>query len=147
MKVIIQRVSQASVAVDEKIVSKIGPGFLALVGLHHDDTIEKFGSIIKKILNLRIFSDRDDKMNTSLIDNNYELLLVSQFTLYADCTKGNRPSFMQAMPPDQAKDLYQKFIEQCRHEYVSEKVKDGVFGAMMQISLINDGPVTIVLEG
>lgn len=145
MKVVIQRVSQASVTVEEQVVSQIGPGFVVLVGLHIDDTPDKFGYFIRKILNLRVFPDDQDRMNTSLLDNNYEILFISQFTLYADCKKGNRPSFIQAMPPEQAKDLYQQFVDQFKKAYVPEQVKDGVFGAMMHVSLVNEGPVTIVL--
>lgn len=144
MKVVIQRVCKACVSVDNQIVSSINNGILALIGLKADDDEEKFDYIIKKVLNLRIFGDEQKKMNKSLLDYNFEVLLVSQFTLYADCKRGNRPSFTRAMPPDQAKVLYQKFVEKFKEKY--SKVKDGVFGAMMQINLINDGPVTIILE-
>jgi len=145
MKLVIQRVSQASVTIDEKTVSQIGPGFLVLVGIHSDDTTKNFDYFIKKILNLRVFSDKQGKMNTSILDNNYEILLVSQFTLYADCKNGNRPSFTDAMPPDKAKDLYHHFVDRLRESYIAERIKDGIFGAMMQVSLVNDGPVTIIL--
>jgi D-tyrosyl-tRNA(Tyr) deacylase len=147
MKVVIQRVTSASVTVDNAVISKVGKGFMILVGLHVDDTPEKFDFFIKKILNLRVFEDAEGKMNTSMLDNEYEVLLVSQFTLYADCKKGNRPSFVKAMPPDKASEMYQQFVARFKEQYVGERVKDGEFGAMMQVALVNDGPVTIVLEG
>lgn len=146
MKVVIQRVSSASVSVENQVVSSVKDGFLILVGLHVDDTAELYDQLIKKIMNLRVFSDENDKMNLSLVDKGYEVLLVSQFTLYADCRKGNRPSFVQAMPPDQAKEMYQQFVDRFKELYIADKVYDGVFGAMMEVSLVNTGPVTIVLE-
>ena len=145
MKIVLQRVLKSSVEVDGKLVSKISNGFLALVGIHADDTKDCFDSIIKKIISLRVFPDSSGKMNLSLLDNNYEILLVSQFTLYADCSKGNRPSFIKAMRPDMAKDFYNDFVSRFKELYSSEKVKDGIFAADMKVSLINDGPVTIVL--
>jgi len=153
MRVVIQRVSSASVTVDNRVVSAIKNGFLVLVGLHRDDTAEQsiggfnpLDHLIKKMMNLRVFPDSEGKMNLSLVDKGYEVLLVSQFTLYADCRKGNRPSFVQAMPPGQAKEMYQKFVERFKDLYVADRVHDGIFGAMMDVALVNDGPVTIVLE-
>lgn len=153
MKIVIQKVSQAEVLVDKKVISQIGEGLLVLVGLSREDSVENFDYLIQKMMKLRIFPDeqQDDssasKMDKSVADVGGEILLVSQFTLYADCRKGNRPSFSNAMPPDQAKKLYAEFVERVKQLYVSEKVKDGVFGAHMEVGLINDGPVTIVLEG
>ena len=144
MKVVIQRVKSSNVTVNEKIISHIKNGLVVLVGLHEQDTQEKFDYFIKKIVNLRIFEDEQNKMNKSVLDYNYEILLVSQFTLYGDCKKGNRPSFINAMPPNKAKVLYQKFVDTFRKNY--GKVYNGVFGAHMQVTLVNDGPVTIILE-
>jgi len=146
MRFVIQKVGSASVSVDDKIVSEIGNGLLVLVGLGVDDSKEDFDYFIKKILNMRIFEDEERKMNKSVIDVGGEILLISQFTLYADCKKGNRPSFVKAMSPEKAKVMYEDFVENFKKNYVSEKVKNGVFGAFMKVSLVNDGPVTIVLE-
>ena len=144
MRAVIQRVNEASVTVDGKFISKIDKGFLVLVGIKTNDTLDQCDHLINKILNLRIFEDENLKMNKSISDLNLEILLVSQFTLYADCKKGNRPSFINAMPPAQAKEFYQKFIDQFKQKY--PKVKNGIFGAYMKVSLINDGPVTIILD-
>ena len=144
MKVVIQRVNSASVTVNNEVVSKINNGLLVLVGLHTDDTEEKFDYFINKILNLRIFSDNAGVMNKSILDFGGEILLVSQFTLYADCKKGNRPSYMHAMPPKDAGMLYANFVTKFREKY--SKVFDGKFGAYMKVALENDGPVTIILE-
>ncbi len=144
MRVVIQRVNQASVEIDGKLVSKIDKGLLVLVGIKSNDTLDQCDYLINKILNLRIFEDEHFKMNKSVSDLNLEILLVSQFTLYADCKKGNRPSFINAMPPAQAKEFYQKFVDQFKQKYT--KVKDGIFGAYMKVNLINDGPVTIILD-
>jgi D-aminoacyl-tRNA deacylase len=144
MKAIIQRVLSASVSVKEKEISRIDQGVLVLIGLKTDDSEELFDPIIKKILNLRIFNDENEIMNRSILDENFEVLLVSQFTLYADCKKGNRPSYMKAMSPKSAKKLYEIFISRFQETY--SKVKDGEFGANMQVSLVNDGPITIILE-
>jgi D-tyrosyl-tRNA(Tyr) deacylase len=145
MRIVLQRVSEAAVTVGGKEISRIKNGFLALVGLHVDDGEEGFDKIINKIISLRVFPDEAGKMNTSLVDNAYEILLVSQFTLYADCRKGNRPSFIDAMRPEQANKIYAIFVQRFKEFYVAERVKDGLFGADMKISLINDGPVTILL--
>lgn len=144
MKVVIQRVIKSSVSINNKEVAKIGKGFLILLGISKDDNFEKADYIIKKIYNLRVFSDENDKMNLSIQDINGELLIVSQFTLYADCKKGNRPSFINAAPPEDAEKIYEYFINECKKNNL--KVETGEFGADMKVELINDGPVTIILE-
>lgn len=144
MKFIIQRVSNAHVNVDNKVVGKINKGFLVLIGVTHEDTKETADLLVKKLLNLRVFQDENDKMNLALKDVNGELLLVSQFTLYADCKKGNRPSFVDAAKPEYAKELYEYIIEKCKKE--DYKVQTGIFGADMKVELLNDGPVTIILD-
>ena len=144
MKLVIQRVSQASVAVDDRIIGEIGKGFLVLIGVGKDDTKETADKYIRKMLGLRIFEDENGKTNLSLKDVDGQLLLVSQFTLYASCRKGNRPSFIEAGDPAAAEALYEYMIRQCKKEI--PVVETGEFGAEMQVSLINDGPFTIVLE-
>ena len=144
MRFVIQRVSKAQVTVDNKVVGKINKGFLVLIGVTHEDTKETADIMVKKILNLRVFQDENDKMNLALKDVNGELLLVSQFTLYADCKKGNRPSFINAANPDYANELYEYVIKQCKEN--NNNVQTGVFGADMKIELLNDGPVTIILD-
>lgn len=144
MKLVIQRVKRASVEVENKMVGKINQGFLVLLGVGPEDTKETADFLIQKLIKLRVFEDENGKMNLSLRDINGELLIVSQFTLYADCAKGNRPSFTNAAKPDQANELYEYFLEQCKKENI--KVEHGIFGANMQVELINDGPVTILLE-
>lgn len=144
MKFIIQRVKEAQVDIDDKTVGKIDKGFLVLIGITHTDTKEIADYLIKKLINLRVFEDEKGKMNLALNDVKGSLLLVSQFTLYADCTSGNRPSFTEAAKPDFANELYKYIIEKCKKEI--DKVETGIFGADMKVSLINDGPVTIILE-
>lgn len=144
MKLVIQRVTQAEVEVDKQIVGKIKQGFLVFVGVAQDDTKEKADYLIKKLCNLRVFCDNKGKMNLDLKDIQGELLIVSQFTLYADCKKGNRPSFTLAGAPELANSLYQYVIEECQK--LGFKVEHGIFGANMKVSLVNDGPVTILLE-
>ena len=144
MKFVIQRVNHAEVKVDGEIVGKIGKGFLVLIGVGREDTKEDADWYLKKLLGLRIFEDENGKTNLSLADVNGELLLVSQFTLYADCRKGNRPSFTDAGKPDMAKELYHYIIESCKNQIAV--VEQGVFGADMKISLVNDGPFTIILD-
>lgn len=144
MKLVIQRVSEAKVEVENKIVGKIGKGFLVLFGAKEGDTKEQADFLVKKLYNLRVFKDENDKMNLSINDIDGELLIVSQFTLYADCQKGNRPSFTNAAKPDIANELYEYFIEECKK--MVKKVEKGIFGADMKVSLLNDGPVTIILE-
>ena len=143
MKFVIQKVSHASVTVDDQVIGKIGKGFLVLIGVAEDDTKEIADKLIKKLLGLRIFEDADGKTNLSLRDVDGSLLLVSQFTLYADCKKGNRPSFTTAGNPTLANELYEYIIAQCRREF---PVETGSFGADMKVDLLNDGPFTIILD-
>ena len=144
MKLVIQKVSSASVEVEGSCVGKIQKGFLVLVGIGKEDTREIADKIIKKMINLRIFADENGKTNLSLADVDGEVLLVSQFTLYANCKKGNRPSFFEAGEPDKAEELYEYMVEKVK-EYVPV-VQTGTFGALMKVSLINEGPFTIILD-
>lgn len=144
MKFVIQRVQSASCSVEENITGAIQKGFLVLIGVANTDTTEIADKMIKKLIGLRIFEDSEGKTNLSLKDVKGELLLISQFTLYADCKKGNRPSFINAGKPDMAKELYEYIIEKCKAEI--PVVEKGIFGADMKISLLNDGPFTIVLD-
>lgn len=144
MKFVIQRVTNASCTVEGKITGEIGKGFLVLIGISDSDTEEIADKMIKKLIGMRIFEDENGKTNLSLNDVGGALLLISQFTLYADCRKGNRPSFINAGKPDMANKLYQYIIEQCKKEIPT--VEKGIFGADMKISLLNDGPFTIVLD-
>lgn len=144
MKLVIQRVSNAEVKVDNEITGKIKKGFLVLLGVTHEDTEKTADYLVEKLINLRVFTDENDKMNVSIKDIRGELLIVSQFTLYANCQKGNRPSFIEAAKPDKAEYLYKYFIKKCENANI--KVQTGIFGADMQVSLTNDGPVTIILE-
>ncbi len=144
MRLVVQRVKKASVEVDKKIVGKIDNGFLVLIGIKKGDTKEQADYLVKRLCNLRIFTDENDKMNLSLKDVNGKLLIVSQFTLYGDCTQGNRPSFIEAERPEEAIPLYEYFCEQCKLNNI--EVQKGIFGADMKVELLNDGPVTILLE-
>lgn len=144
MKLVVQRVKNAEVKVDGKVVGNIDKGFLVLLGVTHTDTKETADYLVKKICKLRIFEDENEKMNLSLKDVNGSLLIVSQFTLYADCSEGNRPSFVNAAKTDMANELYEYFCERCKEQGI--KVEKGIFGADMKVSLLNDGPVTIILE-
>lgn len=144
MKLVVQRVTDANVKVDNKIIGEIGKGFVVLLGVCNEDTKEIADYFVKKLCSLRVFSDENNKMNLSLKDVNGELLIISQFTLFADCTKGNRPSFIKAGNPNHANELYQYFIEQCKKLDIN--VEHGIFGADMKVNLTNDGPVTILLE-
>ena len=144
MKLVIQRVQEASVSVDQEVVGKIGHGFMVLLGLSQTDTEEIADKMFQKLLKLRIFEDENGKTNLDIKSVNGELLIISQFTLYADCRHGNRPSFIGAGTPDQANALYEYFLSQCRKEI--PVVEQGIFGAHMMVSLINDGPFTIVLD-
>lgn len=144
MKTVIQRVSEASVKVDGKTVGQIGAGLLILLGVAQDDTEANADQLADKIASLRIFQDENDKMNLSVRDINGEILVISQFTLLADCKKGNRPSFIAAGKPDKAKALYEYFAERLR--VLGFHVETGIFGADMKVSLCNDGPVTILLD-
>lgn len=144
MKILIQRVKRASVTINNELFSSIKQGILALVGIEKGDTQEEVQKLAKKIVNLRIFPDENDKMNRSLLDIQGEMLIVSQFTLCGDCKKGTRPSFDKSAPPEIANKLYEDFIEEVSTYGV--KTGTGQFGAMMDIELINDGPVTFMLE-
>ena len=144
MKIVVQRVKYSNVKVDGEIVGQIEKGFLVLVGIKHGDTKKEADYLVRKLCNLRVFTDENDKMNLSLKDVNGKLLIVSQFTLYANCTDGNRPSFIEAAKPDEAIPLYEYFCEGC--EKTGIEVQKGIFGADMKIELLNDGPVTIIIE-
>lgn len=144
MRALIQRVDNAKVEVQGKIISQIGKGFLVLLGVTHNDTGTEVDYLVEKIANLRVFGDENDKMNLSLLDIKGEVLIVSQFTLYADCSRGRRPDFISAAKPELASELYKKFIQ--RFKETGLKVGEGEFGAMMDISLKNSGPVTIMLD-
>lgn len=144
MKFVIQRVSHANVSVDNQIVGKISDGYLVLVGICDTDTIEIADKMIHKMLNLRIFEDEDGKTNLGLENVHGSLLIISQFTLYADCRKGNRPSFVNAGKPEFAKEMYEYIIQKCSETV--PHVAHGVFGAHMEVSLNNHGPFTIVLD-
>lgn len=144
MKIVVQRVKNAQVEVEGNIVGKIGRGFLVLLGVTHNDTKEQADYLVKKLCKLRVFTDENAKMNLALKDVKGELLIVSQFTIYADCTGGNRPSFTEAAKPEQANKLYEYFCLECEKNQIH--VEKGIFGADMKVSLLNDGPVTIILE-
>lgn len=144
MKVVCQRVKEAMVRVNNEIVGSINEGLLIFVGFNKEDTIKNIEEMSKKIVNLRVFNDDSGVMNLSLLDKDYSILSVSQFTLYADTKKGNRPSYINAMNGDNAKLLYEKFNEELKK--YTKKVETGIFRADMKVSLINDGPVTIILE-
>lgn len=144
MKLVIQRVKNAKVEVNEKTVGAIENGFLVLLGVTHTDTREKADYLVKKLCNLRVFKDENDKMNLSIKDVDGKLLIISQFTLYADCSGGNRPSFTDAAKSDYANELYEYFGDKCKENGI--EVQKGIFGANMQVSLLNDGPVTIIIE-
>lgn len=144
MRAVVQRVNASSVIVEDKIVGSINKGLNVLLGISKDDTMEDLKYLKDKILNLRIFEDEEEKMNHSLLDVKGELLIVSQFTLYGDCRKGRRPNFMDALSGEQAKELYEAFVDMCKEEGI--KVETGVFGANMKVNIENDGPVTLMLD-
>lgn len=144
MKALIQRVTQASVEINGEIVGNIGPGVLVFIGITHGDTASQARWLANKLINLRIFEDAQGKLNRSLIDQKGSALIISQFTLYADCSGGRRPSFIQAAPPEIANPLYEQFIAEVGKSGISTAT--GIFGAEMKVSLINDGPITIMLE-
>ena len=144
MRTVVQRVSSSSVTVDGNVIGKINKGFLVLLGIKSTDTKQDVDYMVKKVINLRIFRDENDKMNLSLKDVNGELLIVSQFTLYGDASGGNRPSFIEAGKPDIAIPLYEYFISECKKQI--SVVQTGKFGADMKVELLNDGPVTIIME-
>ena len=144
MKAVIQRVSQASVSVDGKVIGQIGYGYLVLLGVADGDTEKERRLLVRKITEMRICQDENGKTNLSLQDIGGEMLVISQFTLLADCRKGRRPSFIKAGNPDHAKNMYEEFAKDCRE--IIPKVETGEFGADMKVSLVNDGPFTIVLD-
>ena len=144
MRLVVQRVKNASVEVDKKIVGKIDKGYLVLLGVTHTDTKDIADHLAKKICNLRIFEDENGKMNLNIKQIDGSMLIVSQFTLYGDCTDGNRPSFTNAAKPDFANELYEYFCDKCSENNIH--IEKGIFGADMKVSLLNDGPVTIILE-
>lgn len=147
MRALVQRVSEGGVTIQEENISEsIGNGMVILLGIKDDDTPEDVDFVAKKCVNLRIFEDEEGKMNRSITDTGGEILLISQFTLYGNALKGNRPSFIQAAKPDTAIPLYEKFIHSLKNEIGDEAVKTGSFGAMMSVKIINDGPVTILVE-
>ena len=144
MKVVIQRVEHASVTIDGQVHGQIGKGYLVLLGVGHDDDEATADRIVKKMIGLRIFADENGKTNLSLKDVGGSLLIVSQFTLYADCRHGNRPGFTDAAKPDRAHALYEYFVKKCAEQV--ENVQTGSFGADMKVELLNDGPFTIILD-
>ena len=144
MRFVIQRVTEASVTIDGEISGKIGKGYLVLIGVADTDTKEIADKMIRKMIGLRIFEDEQGKTNLSLADVGGGLLLVSQFTLYANCKRGNRPSFIEAGKPDMANEMYEYIIEKCKESV--EEVQTGEFGADMKVQLLNDGPFTILLD-
>lgn len=144
MRAVVQRVASSKVTVDESTIGEINKGLLILLGVTHEDTSKDVDYLLDKIVNLRIFEDENDKMNLSLKDVNGELLVVSQFTLYGDCKKGRRPNFTSAAKPDLATSLYEEFIDKAKKEGI--KVGTGKFGAHMMVDLVNDGPVTILID-
>ena len=144
MRAVVQRVTQSSVSVSGQVVGWIGPGLLVLLGVARQDTEKDADFLAEKIIHLRIFEDEDGKMNRSLADIGGQMLVVSQFTLLGDCRKGRRPSFAQAAPPDMAESLYRYFVDRIREKRIS--VQTGRFRAMMEVSLVNDGPVTFIVE-
>lgn len=147
MKAVVQRVKRASVTVREQnYYQEIGKGILVLLGIKTGDTLEDVNFVADKCVNLRIFEDTEDKMNKSLLDINGEVLLISQFTLYGETIKGNRPSFTEAAKPEEAIPLYEKFIQRLKESLSEGKIKTGIFGAMMDIELTNYGPVTVLVE-
>lgn len=144
MKLVIQRVTHASVTVDNNVIGKIGKGYMVLIGVSDTDTKEIADKMLDKMIKLRIFEDENGKTNLSLADVGGELLLISQFTLYANCKKGNRPSFIEAGSPDHANALYEYIIEKCKERV--DIVEQGEFGAEMMVELLNDGPFTVILD-
>ena len=144
MKFVLQRVTEANVKVAGEIIGEIGKGFMVLIGVGEDDTREIADKMVKKMTGLRIFEDENGKTNLSLADVGGQMLLISQFTLYANCRKGNRPSFIEAGAPDKANEMYEYIIEECKK--VVPVVERGQFGADMKVSLVNDGPFTIILD-
>lgn len=146
MRAVIQRVIKSSIIIDNVVYSSISNGLDCLIGIGDNDKEDDINYIVDKILNLRIFSDENDKMNKSILDIKGEILIISQFTLYGDARKGRRPSFDKALKGKQAIQLYHKLIEKFKTKYIPEKIKTGIFGAKMNVEIINNGPVTILLD-
>lgn len=146
MRLLVQKAARAKVTVEKKIVGEIGEGLLVLLGVHRDDDASKISWLVDKVTNLRIFEDQEGKMNLSVRDVEGSILLVSQFTLYGNCQTGRRPSFIESMPPNEAEKLYEAFILQLKESMGEKHVATGEFGAMMEVELINSGPVTLMLE-
>ena len=146
MKVIIQRVIRGSVTIDDSVKGSIAKGYVVLLGVKHGDTEDNARELARKTVNLRVFSDANDKMNLSIMDINGEILVISQFTLYADTKKGNRPSFINAAPPDLAENLYNVYVTALKRELGETRVATGTFRASMTVEIINDGPVTVELN-
>ena len=144
MRAVVQRVKKSSVKVDNKVIGSIDRGINVLLGVEDGDTLDDVKYLVEKIVNLRIFEDEDDKMNLSLLDVNGEMLAISQFTLLGDCRKGRRPSYIKASKPDFANEMYEKFVESCRARI--KKVETGKFQADMEVEIINDGPVTLLID-
>ena len=144
MKIVLQRVKEASVTIDGEIHGAIGKGYMILVGFNEEDNHEIIDRLVEKMIHLRVFEDENQKMNRSLLDVEGSILSISQFTLYADCRKGRRPSFVKAGNPQKAEEMYEEFIRVCKEKV--PKVEHGVFGADMKVELLNDGPFTIVLD-
>jgi D-tyrosyl-tRNA(Tyr) deacylase len=145
MKALVQRVAEASVEVDGRIVAQIGPGLLVFLGIRHGDSLDDVALLARKLPALRIFRDDQDQMNRSVIDIHGGILVVSQFTLYADTRKGNRPGFSAASPPEVARPLYEELVRRLRAQLGEQRVGTGIFGASMQVRLLNQGPVTVEL--
>jgi len=146
VRAVVQRVKRASVTIDDKLYSSINKGLLVLLGISIDDAEEDINYITDKLVNLRIFKDENDKMNNCIDSIKGEILIVSQFTLYGDARKGRRPSYTEALNGDKAEALYERMLSIIKTQYIEEKIKSGKFGAMMDVELINDGPVTILLD-
>ena len=144
MRLLVQRVKNSNVVVEGKTIGEIGQGFMVLLGVAPTDTKETADFLVQKLINLRVFEDENEKMNLSIKDIDGELLIVSQFTLYADTSHGNRPSFIEAARPEEAIPLYEYFCKQCESNGI--EVQKGIFGADMKVELLNDGPVTIIME-
>lgn len=145
MRAVIQRVSEAAVKIDKQIEGEIGSGLLVLLGIEAEDTVDDIDWLVSKIIQMRIFSDADGKMNESLVDQKGEILIISQFTLHASTKKGNRPSFIKAARPEIAVPLYESFLKRMEIQ-IPGKVQKGIFGADMKVQLVNDGPVTITID-
>ena len=144
MRAVVQRVSEADVTVENKVVGSIQGGLMILLGVEEDDSDQDVAYLVEKIVNLRVFEDQDEKMNLSVLDTGGSLLVVSQFTLFGDCRKGRRPSFIQAARPEKAKELYQQFVRKCKAMGI--KTEEGIFQSNMLVRINNEGPVTLLID-